>query len=149
MRDLDRQLGRFRAEQLAGNADDVAQIEKLEQLVRLLANHVQPHVYLQSPTIARQMRKRRLPVRPERHDAPCQAHAGMLGRKLLRRSVGELFGDLLRRVRVIESMRIRRVTQGLNFAQLFAALLKLIERFKFQRDNPFKREDSRRFGESI
>ena len=52
--------------------------------------------------------------------------------------LAELLGDLLRRVRVIEPVGIRRVAQGLDFAQLFAALLVLVERLKFQRNVPFK-----------
>jgi hypothetical protein len=39
-------------------------------------------------------------------------------------------------------VRVGRMAQGLNFAQLFSALQELIERFKFQRDDPFKREAS-------
>ncbi len=50
-----------------GNPNDVAQIEKLKKLERLLAQHVEPRVNLQPPAIARQMCERSLPHRPQRH----------------------------------------------------------------------------------
>ena len=41
-------------------------------------------------------------------------------------------------MRPVELVWIGRISQRLDFVQLFAALQVLVERFKFQRDNPFK-----------
>src|SRR5271170_6032942 len=105
------------------------------------------------------MSKRSLAVRPQCDDASRHAHFHAFGGKLHRRPLRELFLNSSRRVRPVKFVRIRSVAQGLYVAQLLAALMELVEGFKFQRENPFRgisersfrraeRQYSGRFGEA-
>ena len=127
------QLIRLRSEQMPADADDVAQIEQLKQLELLRTHHVELHIELQARAVPQNVTESSLPVRPERDDAPRHSHVHMLRSQLLGSSLAEFLGHLPGRVCPFELVRIRRVSQRLNFGQFFAALLKLVERLKFQR----------------
>ena len=77
-------------------------------------------------------------MRPERDNATRHAHIHMLCGQLLGSTFAEFLGHLSGRVCPFELVRIRRVSQRLNFGQFFATLLKLVERLKFQRRVPFR-----------
>src|ERR1700733_13498027 len=85
------------------------------------------------------MRKRRLTLRSQRHDPSRHAHARRFGDQFFGLAMGGLFSHLPRRVREVEPVRVGRVAQSLDFAQFLAALLILVQRFKFQRNGPFAR----------
>ena len=119
---------------MAGNADDVAQVEKLEELESLFAHHVQLDVNLQPRALARDMRERGFSMRPKSDDASRRSHVNVLSGKLLGGLISELPGNLLGRVRPGELVRIGRVAQSLDFPQFLAALKQLVGGFKFQQD---------------
>ena len=96
-------------EQVTRNADDVAQIEQLEQLERLLTDDVELYVDLQASPTACQMRKCCFSVRPQRDDPPRHAHFDSLLGQLLTRSLTKLLHRLLGCVRPIELMGVGRV----------------------------------------
>jgi hypothetical protein len=86
------------------------------------------------------VREGSLALRTQRDDAPGYAHSRRRRGQLVGRAAAELLGDEPGGVRGIELVRVGRVAQRLNFTQLLAALLELVERLKFQRDDPFKGE---------
>ena len=114
--DPHRQLVRLRPKKVPGNPNDVAQVEKLKKLESLLAHHVEPRIDLQPPAIARQMRERRLPHRPQRDNPARHAHANPLCFKLFDRSPSELLRHLFGRVRPVEFVRVCRMPEGLDFS---------------------------------
>ena len=65
-----RQLAGARAEQIAGDADVVAQVEQLVEREALLAHRVQPHINLQPLALLLQRGKAGLALRADGHDAP-------------------------------------------------------------------------------
>ena len=67
--DPDGQLVGLGAKQVAGDANNVAEIEKLKKLERFLADNIEFYVELQPGAIAQQVSERRLAVGPQRHDA--------------------------------------------------------------------------------
>src|ERR1700736_1398331 len=79
------------------------------------------------------MRKRGLPVRTQSDDPSRQTHLHRLGGECLGGSSPELFNDLLWGMRRRKLVRVGRVTQSLDAAQLSPSLQELVERLKFQR----------------
>src|ERR1700680_1597535 len=114
------------------NADNIAQVEELTKLEPPLTDDVQLDVELQPCAIAQQMPKRSLSVRTQSDDPSRQTYLHALGGERLGGPSLELLEDLLRCVRRGKLVRVGRVTQGLDPAQLFAALQELVERFEFQ-----------------
>src|SRR4029077_17892910 len=122
---------------MARNAHDVAQVQQLEKFESLLANHIQTRINLQSSAVAGEVCEACFAVRSQRDEASRHAHFHSLGTELLRCPVAKLRRDLPGRMRPRKLVRVGGVPEGLDFTQLFAALKKLVERFKFQRDIPF------------
>ena len=122
---------------MAGDANDVPQIKKLEELESLLAHHIQTHVYLQPNAVAGNVRESGFAMRAQCDDAASHAHFHAPGAELLGCPLAKLRGNLSCRMRPGKLVRVGRIPKGFDFSQLFAALKKLVERFKFQRDNPF------------
>jgi len=118
---------------MPADADDVAQIEQLKQLELFRTHHVELHIELHPRAVPQNVPESSLPMRPERDNASRHAHVHMLRSELFGCSLAEFLGHLPGRVCPIKLVWIRRVPERLNFGQFFAALLKLVERLKFQR----------------
>src|ERR1700730_2372444 len=120
------------------NADDIAQVEELTKLEPSLTDDVQLDVELQPCAIAQQMPKGGLSVRTQSDDPSRQTYLNAFGGERLGGPSPELLDNLPRGVRRGKLVRVGRITQGLDSAQLFAALQELVERFEFQGIGPFR-----------
>ena len=67
-------LAGARAEQRPRHADDVAEVEMLDDRITIVAERVLPEVQLDAPRLIGEVRERRLAVRAPRHDATGDPH---------------------------------------------------------------------------
>ena len=116
--DVHGQLAGARAEEIAGDADVVAEVEQLVKLKCLLADGIEPNVDLQPLAALLQLRKAGLALSTDGHDASGDGYLGAFGLKLLAgRSVIERaqYGDVVGGAVVIG---VSGMTQGCDLLQL-------------------------------
>jgi hypothetical protein len=122
---------------VAAQTDDVAQVEQLKELELLGAHYVELHVKLQARAITRDVSEGSFSVGSQRDDAARDADFNLFRLEFVGSALAEFPGHLARGMRPVESVRIGSVSQRFDFDELFAALLKLVERLEFQRGSPF------------
>src|SRR5580658_2597223 len=132
------QLVGLRPKQVARDANNVAEIQKLKKLERFLADNVEFYVELQPGAIAQEVSERRFTVGTQRHDAARRAQFHSLSREFLGVAIPVLFQHLTGCKRPGKLVGVRRMAQRLDFLQFFLALTKLVNRFKFQELGPFR-----------
>ena len=128
---MDAEFPRPRAEQVTLNPDQVAEIEELVKLEVALPHGVQPGVDLQAFPSSRQVRKPRLAVRADGHDAARYPHGNFARSKLFRRERRVFGRDLGNRVRHIILARVSLVAQVNDRLEFFPALLDQVRLFIF------------------
>ena len=115
---------------MAAYADEIAQIELLEEFERPRAYIVKFHVNLQSLARSGDVRETRFAVQAKRYDAPGHPHRGFGGleRCSIRRPI--LFNEFRRGCRPVEPMRVRVMAASFDLGKLLLALEILIVRLK-------------------
>ena len=126
---VDAELAGAGAEEIAFHADDVAEIDQLEQRIIALAHRVFLDVDLQPLAVLLQVREARLAHVAQRHHAAGDADADLRRQFLggLRAVLGQNLGN---RVGELESLAIGPVAEGFDLANARQALL---EQLIFQR----------------
>ena len=116
--DVHRELACARAEEIAGDADVVAEVEQLVKLKCLLAYGIEPNVDLQPLAALLELRKTGLALGTDGHDASGDGYLRAFGLQLLAgRAVIERaqYGDVVSGAVVIG---VGGVTQGCDLLQL-------------------------------
>src|SRR6185369_8502582 len=121
-----RKLVRLRAEQPAFDADDVAEIERLEDLEVQIRHRVLPDVDLHRLQAVRDHEEVRLAERPDAEDAPAGRRRDLLRLELVVRTLAVARHELRDRVRAIEAVRIN---VDAELAELFEIRLALRQLF--------------------
>ena len=117
------------AKEVAGDADEVADVEKLVELEVTLSHGIQAHVDLQALAARRQMRKAGLPVGADGHHSPRHPDRNPLGAQLLRRRRGIGAQYLRDGVCKVVMARIQLETQLGDGLELFSPLQYEIAKF--------------------
>src|ERR1700692_2142217 len=94
------------------------------------------------------MRKRGLSVRTKSDDPSGHTYIDALGGQRLGGAAAELVDDLFRRVRPPKPVRVGRVSESRDSAELLASFQELVERLKFQ-GRSFRGSGPPRIGGSI
>jgi hypothetical protein len=115
---------------MAGNADEVAQIEHLKQLERPGAYDVKFYVYLQTLAGSGNVREAGLAVQAKCEDTPSHAHGRLGGFERCRIDRCIFFNKFGCGCRPIEPVGVRLMAAGFNFGKLLLALEILILRLK-------------------
>jgi hypothetical protein len=112
-----RDLARARPEERSADADDVADVEQVEQREAVVAEHVAPEIQLEAALLVGEVSERRLAVPALRDEPPRDAHGRSL---LVPRAIAEGGERLRRRVRAVEGVGERRDAARLERRQLLA-----------------------------
>src|SRR5690242_12436894 len=117
MIDPDGELVGFGSEQMAGDADDIAEIEQLEKLERVSAHYVEPDIDLQPRAATLYVRKSGLAMRTQGEDPACDANLDVLGFENCG-VPGAVPGDDLRQgYGLLEPVGVRVAAQCVNFSE--------------------------------
>ena len=123
MFDVDAQLAGPGAEQVALDADDVADIEQLVERKILFADRVLAHIDLQLLAVLHQMRETGLAHAADGHDAAGDAHLDARLQLCSAVFVAVFGQDLRDGVREIEPLAVRLKPERFNFGDATDALL--------------------------
>ena len=115
---------------MSRDADQVPEIEQLEQLVRLFPHIVQLHVNLQPLSRSINVGEARFSVQAERENPAGDADHRLGGFERGSVGIAVLLKKFRRRCRPIEFVRIGIVPARLNLGKLFLALKELIDWFE-------------------
>ncbi len=138
------ELAGLGAEQIALDADQVAQVEELVKLEVAFADGVQSHVDLQALATSGQVGKTCLAVRANGHDTARNAHRDLARGEFFGRERGVFPQNLGDRVRNVVLARVGLKAQVDNRLELFLALLDQVLKFLLgHADNPQPAEDFR------
>ena len=133
-----RQLAGAGAEEVARDADVVAQVEQLVECEGLFADRVKPHIDLQPRALLLQRGKAGLALGANSHDAPGHGHGHTIGLKLFARGLVPLGPHLSKRDRRLvlpgrEAIGIHSLPQLFDFYELrLAQLKKVLLKFRFE-----------------
>ena len=112
--DVHGELAGARAEEIAGDSDVVAEVEKLVELEGLVADGVFADVDLQPLAVLLELRESRLALRADGHDASGDGDIGARGLEIFGGGVVVAAADFRERVRRGERIGIRGLAEGLD-----------------------------------
>lgn len=130
--DPDGKLAGLGTEQVAADADRIAQVQQVEQFETALADGVLPHIDLYTAAVSLQVSKTGLAHQPVGNHTPGYADFAPGRLQILRSGFAEGIRERARGIRPAKFAGIGIVTECPNLIEFFLPLLKLVARLEFQ-----------------